>query len=954
MQIEHQPRGHWTLSFGGFELSPARRSLLRNGRPVALGGRAFDVLVALVERAGHVVSKDELIAKVWPDIMVDEGSVRLHVASIRKALGESADATYVTTVVKGGYCFVAPVARYEVQLEESSAGASSQAPHLLPSYPSHMVGRDKLLQDVSVLLKAQKLLTLVGPGGVGKTTLAVRVGYALLQEFGEQVLFCDLTSVVDPDFIPSIIAFELGLCQLNDLTDPTARLIGYFKDRTTLLILDGCEHVIERSALLAKELLEKVPQLHILATSREALSIYGENVRTVPPLDYPPSDLDLTVQQILSFSAAQLLIERMASSGYSPCVIDSDISFIGEICRGLDGMPLAIELAAGNVSAFGLKEIAARLSTKMPLLWRGKRTAASRHQTLAATLDWSYQLLRDSEQVLLRRLSIFAGKFSLDAVVSVRATADANREQIVRDLVGLAAKSLVTVDLTPTTTTYRLLDITRTFALTKLIESGNTGSVARAHAFYVLSQLERNGASTQTATQDRSDSNLGVHLGDVRAALEWSFRGRDNVALGMQLAAASSRLFLTMSLLPECSRWTKIAINMLDETTCGTRLEMELQVAYGISSMLAQGESKRAGQSLRRGLELAEEFDDHLCELRALGSLSLFLHRAGDLRTALAYAERAVRVAEQLADPIPLAEANASLGALLHLKGDVAAARFHLEVALIDFPNATSINTFKLGHSYRCRARITLAGVLWLEGAARQAHAFIRLAIEESEALGHPVTVCMVRVAAMNILLRDGDLKSVDLHLEQLLKQADKYSLAPYRAVARAVEGELLARRGQPDLGVAQLREAVSILRDLQYEWMMTPLLTAIAKGLCAAGDSKNAIETIDQAMRIAERNGDLFTMPEMLRFKGSVLMALPAPRVPEAEDYFSRALDLAARQGALAWQLRTATSLAQLQAEQGDRNSAKTTLSQVHDRFSDNFLNADMRAARRVLADLA
>jgi tetratricopeptide (TPR) repeat protein len=381
---------------------------------------------------------------------------------------------------------------------------------------------------------------------------------------------------------------------------------------------------------------------------------------------------------------------------------------------------------------------------------------------------------------------------------------------------------------------------------------------------------------------------------------------------------------------------------------------MELQVAHGISSMLSRGSSEQAGRSLRRGLELANQLGDHLNELRTLGRLSIFHHRAGDFRAALEYAERCVVVAKNVADPISLAEANASLGALLHLKGDFAAARFRLEAALVELPTLSPINTLKLGYNYRSRARITLAGVLWMEGSYRQAHAVTRQAVEEAEAFGHLVTSCMVLIAAMDILLRDGDLDTVERYAERLIENADEYSLAPYQAVARGVKGELLARRGQPDLGVAQLRGAVAALHGLRYEWLTAKFLTAIANGLAIAGHFGDAMKTIDEAIAVVERNGDLFTMPEMLRVKGSILMLSPDPQLSVAEDYFLRSLDLAAQQGALAWELRTATSLARLQAGRGERNRAKNTLVRVYDRFTDDFDNADLIAARSLLSELS
>ena len=449
-----------TISFDEFRLSPTERLLSKDGKPIELGGRAFDILVALAERAGQVVSKNELIDIVWPDTTVEEGSLRFHIASLRKALGDGdSGARYVTTVYGGGYCLVAPVVRSGPRPEPTRGHASLRLPHRPPVYPARMVGRDGLLQEVIAQVKAERFVTIVGPGGMGKTMLAAATGRALLADLKARCVFFDLAPVQDAHLVPAVVASTMGLIQSHD---PVAGLIAYLRNRRTLLILDSCEHVIEQVALVAERLFQSGPQTYILATSREALRAHGEHMLTLPPLNCPPSVSELTAQQVLSFPAAQLLVERVVASGYPLTLGGIQGPLVAAICRALDGIPLAIELAAGSVSAFGLQETAARLNSRIELLWQGRRTAPSRHQTLGATLDWSYHLLNDGEQTVLRRLSAFAGHFSLEAARRVASGADANEDQVVTALAGLVAKSLVAVDASRPATTYRLLDTTRT------------------------------------------------------------------------------------------------------------------------------------------------------------------------------------------------------------------------------------------------------------------------------------------------------------------------------------------------------------------------------------------------------------------------------------------------------------------------------------------------------------
>ena len=285
--------------------------------------------------------------------------------------------------------------------------------------------------------------------------------------------------------MPAVVASTMGLIQSHD---------AYLRNRRTLLILDSCEHVIEQVALVAERLFQGGPQTYILATSREALRADGERMPTLPPLNCPPSDSELTAEQVLSFPAAQLLVERVVASGY-PLTLDGMQSpLVAEICRALDGIPLAIELAAGSVSAFGLRETAARLNSGIELLWQGRRTAPSRHQTLSATLDWSYHLLSDGERTVLRRLSAFAGHFFLEAARRVASGAHANEDQVVTALAGLLAKSLVAIDASGPATTYRLLDTTRIYALGRLIDSGDAELTSLRHAVYFLGFLETTAA----------------------------------------------------------------------------------------------------------------------------------------------------------------------------------------------------------------------------------------------------------------------------------------------------------------------------------------------------------------------------------------------------------------------------------------------------------------------------
>jgi predicted ATPase len=571
---------------------------------------------------------------------------------------------------------------------------------------------------------------------------------------------------------------------------------------------------------------------------------------------------------------------------------------------------------------------------------------------LGAALDWSYDLLRVNERIVLQRLAVFVGVFTLEAAQSVAAGADIDESQVVAAIAGLATKSLLAADTSETTTWYRLLDTTRAYALGKLLSSGDADRTARRHAMYYLKLLERISANLAAVPNDKTSASFGV-LANARTALEWSFLERGDVGLGVALAAASVTLFLESSLLSECVRWMERSIAKLDEKARGSRLEMELQSALGLSSMFTRGNSEQTGDALRRGFELSAKLDDLHNELRILGRLHIFHERIGDFRSALEYAERGEVVALRIGDPVGIAEAHSALGISRHLEGDCASARFHLDAASIELPASARIDTFHFGFDYRNRARIALARVLWLEGYPDQAVTVARKTVAEAETFHHPVTLCIALIWAVSVFLWNGDLDEAERSIERFIDQADRYSLAPYQAVGRGVKGELLVRRGKPELGIAELHGALEALHELRYELLTTAFMTAVAEGLAMMRRPSDAIHAIGETIAVMERNGDLFAKPELLRVQGAILMSMPVTDMSKAEACFEASLIVAARQGALAWELRTATNLAQLRARQGRRDEAKRALALTYDRFTEGFGNADLAAARRLLDEL-
>src|ERR1700689_3117738 len=478
------------LSFGPFSLFAAERLLKKADEPIPLGGLALDILIALVERAGEVVTHKELISTVWPDVTVEEANLRFQMAALRKALGDGRDgARYVSNVAGRGYCFVASITRSAAAPTASITGiTATERVGKLPPRLTRMVGRDDTVRSLAEQLQMWRFVSIVGPGGVGKTTVAISVAHSLIDGFHDAVFFIDLAALTDPQLVPTVVASALGL--VLQTRDPLVGLLAFIGDRKILLVLDNCEHVISVAAALAERVVSEAPQAHILATSREALRVEGEHVHVLYSLDCPPEGAGLTAMEALRYPAVQLFMERAAASGYGAALSDIDAPIVARSCRRLRGVALAIELAASRAGSLGIRGVAELLDKRFGLLWQGRRTALPRHETLNAMLDWSYSLLSDREKVVLCGLAAFVGGFTLQAAGSVASHTDVDEAEIVDTAANLVAKSLIFTTTINDLTCYRLLDTTRAYAAAKLAEHNEADRIARRHAIFYSRFLE--------------------------------------------------------------------------------------------------------------------------------------------------------------------------------------------------------------------------------------------------------------------------------------------------------------------------------------------------------------------------------------------------------------------------------------------------------------------------------
>ncbi len=478
-------RAH-ALVFGRFRFVVHSRELTASGMPLPIGNRALDVLNVLMEARGELVTKDELLSRVWPTTTVEENNLQFQISTLRKALG--ADRDLIKTVSGRGYRFIAEVEveSREATLERRAVGLDrddppalsdgSAASNTLPASTSDIVGREPHLADVGAMVEANRLVTLVGAGGIGKTRLAIELARRLSPVFDGDVRVAELAPLADPALVPSAVGAALGL---GAAPASAERIAATLRSRRMLLVLDNCEHVIEAAASLAEDLLHADAHLHVIATSREPLRADGEWVYRVPSLEVPPDNAG-SLEEVLQYSAAKLFVDRIrAADPHSR--FDGSAAAAALICRQLDGIPLAIELAAARAAALGVEELAARVSDRLSMLTDGRRTAPARHQTLRATLDWSYELLTEPERLVMRRLAVFGGDFTLDAATRVVGAGEVAAAEVMQNLASLVAKSLVAADVRGPTSRYRLLGTMRAYAMEKLAASGEFDAIVGRH-----------------------------------------------------------------------------------------------------------------------------------------------------------------------------------------------------------------------------------------------------------------------------------------------------------------------------------------------------------------------------------------------------------------------------------------------------------------------------------------
>jgi predicted ATPase/DNA-binding winged helix-turn-helix (wHTH) protein len=765
------------FSFEEFVLHEARRELTRAGVRIDIGSRALDVLLALVRRAGRVATKEEIIRDAWDGLRVAENNLTTQIARLRRALEDPEGRRFIQTVPAKGYRFVADVAARPL---DPAGFANEELPHDTSSF----IGRERELADLRTRMETRPLVTIVGTGGVGKTRIALRL--ASESAAADSVVLLELAHLTEPGLVAEALCRKLGVPLMAQRT-PIDAAVSVLRGREMLLLLDNAEHLLGATAELASAVLRRCPRVRILVTSREALVVPGEATYRLGPFSVLPPDETLSAADALRSDAVRLFVERAADALGAYTLSDEDAPFVATICRRLDGIPLAMELAAARLRMLNPREIANRLEDLFRLLNVGSRSALARHQTLHATIEWSISLLSSAEQIVFRRLSVFADGCTLDGAVAVCAFGEIAPDSVFDLLTGLVGKSLVLADTSGPATRYRMLQTTHQFAADMRIGAREPEPRARM-ASYILSLFTRAEADWPTLGTDQWLALYGDDTGNFRAAVDWAFTAGEP-ALGVALVACAGALADEKSLHADLRRWVELALQHVTEATDSRTAATILYLRTALEKRLG---AYTLPPERARAIELFRRAGDDVGLSRALRQTAMAMAMPGAMNPNVeSMAREAVQKLQHLAPHKDLATALAHFGSVHFLAGDHDNARRLNEAALV-MRRALGDRTGMLASS------VNLAELLFLDGDAAGALRHAAEAEKEARRRNALAPLALILSNLAGYRLSDGDLRGAMRAAQEALRLS-RASGQDYLAVmslehvahAMALEGEL-------------------------------------------------------------------------------------------------------------------------------------------------------------------
>ncbi len=915
-----------TFTFGPFELDPSRLELRRDGVKLRVGAKACRLLLALVERQGHIVTQKELLAAAWSGLNVEDVNLRVHMVALRKALSGVADGAFdITTVPREGYVFAGPVSISAAPATE----IPMSPPKRVPRHLSTLFGRRETLANLGNALNAHRIVTIVGAGGMGKTALAL----AAIEEYaGAECVFVDFSTSVSALHVQGCIFEALEL--KGTPTDVAAHIVRALGNRTILLVFDNCEHVIGDVPAMVSTLTSRTEGVSILATSREPLRVPGECVFPLEPLSCPPDSAGLSVQLAMSYPAVQMFVEAAGRRTGAFALDDDNAALLGDICRRLDGSPLAIELAAAASDTMTIGELARRLDDRFTVLIRGTRTALPKHRTLQAALDWSYDTLNEEEAAVMRCLGVFPGRFSAEDAQAIATTDTMSGAAVHNTLANLVEKSLLTVDLGDEAASFRFLETMRVYARLKLLDSGETSTVYGRFVEYTLLRLAMiNELAAPVGDLRRIHSGI---LDDWRAAHDWSVRNGD-WHMALKLMATGIGFCQSLNIRTEYVNRSAETIRAIPADVGNEdSLWLEMLVCDHTAQMLIDTQPpgpsdfvERIEAAARRTLDLSKRLNAQDQHMSALVTLAVAALAAANLEKVEVYGSEAFDFAKRVQRPDFLPTAHYLSGYAKYYCSDLATALKECNRALYLAAPSNRVASSALHHVPN--VRMLRSRALWARGEFEASLQEMEEANRSAIEGGHAPTIAWVTWGGVLVYLWAGDERaaaSAKLY-EDLTREHSNPGWARY---------------------VPSMHEAMSLLRDSHRSFGAAPIdwmphvpshadfMTSIHCAFHRPVDLQR-IEAVPRHWCAAEH------------FRAAGEHHLVAGRTLEAEKLFLRALATSQSQANIAWEIRATLSLAGVRMKQEDFSAARSLVEPLLDRFASSRANGDLVYAAELLA---
>ncbi|MBW9064721.1 helix-turn-helix transcriptional regulator [Rhizobium herbae] len=862
-----------TFTFDRFTLSISKRSLFADGEPVRLGARALELLILLVEKAGELVTKEQLMQRAWPDATVDENAMRVHLSALRKVLGETADGiSFIQNETGRGYRWVIPVSVAGAQAAPVPT-ASPRPSYFLPASLGRIIGRDEVVHGLSELFPDRRLVTIAGPGGIGKTTVALAVAHRVANEQKIAGCFIDLAPLASGTLVVSALSSQLGIAVSGSAEQA---IVAALADETVLIVFDNCEHVVDAVARLAETILQGALGVNILVTSREPLRAAGESIFRLQTLEVPAYATGMTTREAREFSAVQLFCNKAEASSSGFELTDSDVPAVLDICSRLDGIPLALEMAASRMDLLNVQEMARRLDDRFTVLTRGRRTAMPRQQTLRATLDWSHELLSDTEKAVFRRLSVFRSSFELDSAIAVCLGPGLEDFVVFDALTALVEKSLVTMDRRDRSSLYRLLDTTRFYAAEKLGKGAEFNETMQRHGQKCLKLF-----SSEITTWDGKNPAqwLAVNswrVDDLRAVFDWAFTSGDH-KLGLDLVVASASIWFHLSLPSEYLAIARRAMASISGTDLvGSAAELELLATFGHALWHTSGPTEDMNDAFKRAVEIADELDLQGHKLRAVWGLWARAILFGNYHESLSLAEGFKGPAYDTGELANIQTADHMLALSHHFIGNQEESlRLLMKVIAGDDAPVRANHTNHAQVDGKTAVLALLMRITWLQGDSERALELAKDCAEDALALDHDLSICYgLAIGCIPVAMWCGERELADEWNRDLVRRATKRGLRHWQAWSDGFAAILTGTNVFPRDATAMQAEVFASL---------TPAALS------------------DELLERLETKGSLWCGPEFMR-----IAAMRADSTAEASrEALESARAMAKHQGAVAWERR-------------------------------------------------